>query len=520
MVVTGCFSCIFFEVPGSLVSDAVYNDSYAHFSGTAGQVCEDDRKMTTASSTLPADEQRLHRELSLRDLVLTQILCVVGSSWVGVAAGLGRAQTLTWIAAMLLFYVPMAASVIGLNREMPLEGGLYVWAHKAFGDLIGFLTAWNLWVYGIAVTATITYAIPTEIAYLIGPSAAWLPENHPASLAIVTAVIAGITLAALRGLEIGKWIHNIGGIAMLIVFAALILLPVYGLARHMPIHWTPFAVQLPARDMRSFALFGQMLFGALCGLEYIAILAGESKQPARSIGLSVWISSPVICAMFILGTGSVVAFAPPGHIDFIAPIPQTLRLALGNTGIGSVLAMTAILLLELRLIGASSYIFTGVTRLPMAAGWDHLVPEWFTRLHPRWRTPSNSILCTAALVFLLLILAGIGVHAQEAFQLLTNASLTHYELAYLAMFAIPLAGAAALRRGLPSWLRWTSVAGFVSTLFSLLISAYPFVDVVNARAYASKIIGVTLLSNLIGMSFYLLRKNGLESQPQPRRDDV
>src|SRR5215472_2969189 len=174
-------------------------------------------------------EHRLHRQLGLRDLVLTQVLCVVGSSWVGVAAGLGRAQTLTWIAAMLVFYLPMAASVIVLNREMPLEGGLYVWAQKAFGDLIGFLTAWNIWFYGISVTAAILYAIPTEISYLIGPSAAWLPENHLASCAVVTATIAAITIAALRGLALSKWIHNVGGVSMLVVFAALILLPLWAI---------------------------------------------------------------------------------------------------------------------------------------------------------------------------------------------------------------------------------------------------------------------------------------------------
>src|SRR6202041_3784746 len=131
----------------------------------------------------------LQRQLRLRDLVLTQVLCVVGSSWVGIAPGLGRAQALTWIAAMVLFYLPMAVSVICLNRQMPLEGGLYVWAHRAFGDLGGFMTAWNLWVYGIAVTAAILYAIPTELAYLIGPKGAWLPENHLASLAIVGSII-------------------------------------------------------------------------------------------------------------------------------------------------------------------------------------------------------------------------------------------------------------------------------------------------------------------------------------------
>ena len=459
----------------------------------------------TAGAT-PAEHQ-LRRQLGLRDLVLTQILCVVGSAWVGVAAGLGRAETLTWIAAMLVFYLPMAASVIALNRWMPLEGGLYIWAYKALGDLGGFLTAWNVWVYGIAVTATILYAVPTEIAYLIGPSAAWLPENHVASLAIVMVAVMAITIAALRGLELGKWIHNIGGIAILVVFGVLICLPLWAWVTHRSIQWTPFAIHLPPHTLRSLALFGQMIFGALCGLEYIAILAGESRQPAESIGRSVWISSPVICLMFILGTSSVVAFHPQGaRIDFIAPIPQTLRLALGETGIGNVFAIAAIALLQLRLLGASSYIFTGVTRLPMTVGWDSLVPEWLARLHATRRTPVNSILCTAAMVMLLVLLAGLGVHAQEAFQVLTNASLTHYELAYLAMFAIPLAGFRAVRESLPTWLKWFSIVGFCATLFSLLISTYPFVDVVNPRVYAAKILGTTIVSNAIALCFYRFGK--------------
>jgi amino acid transporter len=455
-------------------------------------------------STPPRQEASLHRQLRLRDLVLTQVLCVVGSSWVGIAAGLGRAQALTWIAAMILFYLPMAVSVIYLNREMPLEGGLYVWARTAFGDLGGFMTAWNLWFYGIAITATILYPIPTELSYLIGPSATWLPENHLASFAIVAVVVLAITAAAVRGLELGKWIHNIGGISILIVYCTLIVLPFWAMARHQPIHYEPLPLQLPQLNMISLALFGQMLFGALCGLEYIAILAGESKDAARSIGQSVIFASPIICAMFIAGTSSVLAFAR-GPIDFIAPIPQTLRHALGNSGLANLFAMTAILLVQFRLIAAASFIFTGVTRLPMAAGWDHLIPVWFTRLHPRYRTPINSVAFTCALVLLLLILANIGVHAQEAFQVLSNAGITHYEIAYIAMFAVPLIGSKALRTRLPGWLRWTSIAGLCATLFSFIISAYPFVDVVNPRVYAAKILGTTLLSNIIGYTFYRIR---------------
>jgi len=460
----------------------------------------------------------LKRQLGLRDLVLTQILCVVGSSWVGVAAGLGRAQAVTWVAAMLVFYLPMAGSVIALNRKMPLEGGLYVWAREAFGELGGFLTAWNIGVYGIAVTATILYAIPTELAYFIGPRAAWLPENHMASLGIISLTVAAITFASVRGLEWGKWIHNIGGAAMVVVFAGLIVLPTWALVRHVPVHWTPFSVALPHADLRNFALFGQMIFGALCGLEYIAILAGESRQPAQAIGKSVWIASPVICAMFILGTGSVVALVPQGSIDFIAPIPQTMRVALGNAGLGNIVAMTAIVLVEMRLLGAASFIFTGATRLPMAAGWDHLVPAWFTRLHPRWRTPSNSIYFACGLVLLLVILANAGVHAQEAFQILSNASETHYEVAYLAMFAVPLVGNAVLRRSLPAWLRWTSIVGFCATCFSLLFSAYPFVTVVNARAYAAKILGTILLSNLAALCFFRMRSPATAARRKQRTD--
>jgi amino acid transporter len=457
-------------------------------------------------------EHRLHRPLALRDLVLAQVLCVVGSAWVGVAAGIGRAQSVVWVVAMLLFYVPMAASVIVLNRRMPLEGGLYMWAREGFGDLAGFLTAWNLWVYGIAVTATILYAIPTELSYLIGPAAAWLPENHLASAAIVIAILLGITLAALRGLELGKWIHNAGGIAMMAVFAALILLPLWAIAAHRPIEYTPFAIAAPVLNLRTLALFGQMLFGALCGLEYIAILAGESRDPARSIGQSVLLSSPVICAMFILGTASIVALVPRSRIDFIAPIPQAMRLTLGHTGVANLAAMLAILLLQVRLISAASYIFTGVTRLPMAAGWNRLVPEWFTRLHPVHRTPTNSILATAALVIALVVGASAGVHAQEAFQLLSNASLTHYEIAYLVMFALPLAGAAGLRRSLPGWLRWTSAVGFCATLFSLIVSAYPFVAVVSARVYALKILGTVVISNLFALGFYARRRHAASRQ--------
>src|SRR6516164_11266536 len=105
--------------------------------------------------TASINQVALRKELRLGDLVMAQVLCVVGSSWVGIAAKLGREHVAYWLGGMLLYYVPLAIVVIYLNRTMPLEGGLYQWAKSGFGEMAGFLTAWNLWVYAVIVIGAI-----------------------------------------------------------------------------------------------------------------------------------------------------------------------------------------------------------------------------------------------------------------------------------------------------------------------------------------------------------------------------
>src|SRR5205807_5877127 len=82
------------------------------------------------------------KELGLFDLVLTQVVFVVGTIWVGHAAKLGQEQNVFWLLAIVTFYLPLAAAVIFLNKLVPLEGGLYQWAKLAFGDFLAFIVAW------------------------------------------------------------------------------------------------------------------------------------------------------------------------------------------------------------------------------------------------------------------------------------------------------------------------------------------------------------------------------------------
>jgi amino acid transporter len=449
-------------------------------------------------------EPTLRKELGLFDLVLAQILCVVGSAWVGVAARLGRAHLVFWVAAMLLFYLPLAAVVVHLSRRMPVEGGLYRWATAGFGEMPGFLVAWNLWVYAVAATGSILFVIPTDLTYLFGPRWTWLAKTPWATLALIGSVMIAITFIALRGLDIGKWLHNAGSIMILLAYAILLALPWWALARGAIPKFEPFPIALPRMNWFALAIFGQMAVGALSGFEYVGILAGECRSASRTIGQSVIISAPIIAAMFILGTSTVLTFIGGQPINIIGPIPQTFRSALGAAGPAAWAAQFGILLLLARAVASASLLFTGITRLPLTAAWDNIAPPWFTRLHPTRKTPVNSILFVAVLVMAFIAFSLMGVGEQESAQLLVAASVVHYAIAYAALFALPLFGA--LRDGAPAWLKPVAVAGLLSSLISLGISIYPVIDVVSRAAYAAKITAVVLVTNLLGVLLYRTRR--------------
>src|SRR2546430_13758800 len=119
----------------------------------------------------------LKNPLGLRDLVLTQIVFIVGSSWVGTAAKLGTSHLFFWLLAILLFYIPQAAVVIYLSRLMPLEGGIYQWAKFAFNEFAGFIVAWNLWLLSIMVIALGGMFVTTNLSYALGEPGEWMRNS-------------------------------------------------------------------------------------------------------------------------------------------------------------------------------------------------------------------------------------------------------------------------------------------------------------------------------------------------------
>jgi amino acid transporter len=446
----------------------------------------------------------LKKELGLRDLVLTQIVFVVGTAWVGTAAKLGQSHVVVWLLAILLFYIPQAAVVIYLNRLMPLEGGLYQWAKLGFNEFAGFMTAWNLWLLGIAVMAMSGLVVTTSLSYAIGERAAWMQENKWFVSMISCFLVAGLGLVAVRGLSLGKWVHNAGGITMLICYGALIILPFISVARGELKEFHPLKIAAPALSIFGLNIFSKMAIGGLSGFEYVAILAGECRAPARTISRSVIVAAPIIALMFILGTSSVLAFVGDSNIDLIGPVPQTLSIGFRSFGMAGVIVSIAILLMTGRSIALMSIYLAGSSRLPMVAGWDHLLPVWFSRLHRRHKTPINSIIFVGAITLCLSLASLIGVGAQEAFQLIDNAATVFYGIAYLFLFAIPLAGATEIRAHASLWLRLAAISGLGVTLLGIIFTVFPIIGVRSPLTFAAKIIAATVIGNLIGAAIFTI----------------
>lgn len=440
----------------------------------------------------------LKKELGLRDLVLTQIVFVVGGSWVGTAAKLGPSHLVFWLLAIALFYIPQAAVVIYLNRRMPLEGGLYQWAKLGFNEFVGFMTAWNLWLLAFTVMALLGLVVTTNISYTLGERAGWMQESK--WMVALVSVVLTITLvgASIRGLSLGKWVHNAGGIIMLVTYGALIVLPFISLARGELKEYHPLKMVAPAWSAFNLNIFTKMVLGALSGFEYVAILAGECRSPARNIGRSVIIAAPIIALMFILGTSSVLAFTGGEHVDLIGPVPQTLSIGFRSFPVVGAIVSVAILLLAMRSIALMSIYLAGSSRLPMVAGWDRLLPAWFTRLHSRYKTPVNSIIFVGAITLLFSMVSLIGTGAQEAFQVVDNAASVFYGIVYVAMFAIPLAGAKNIRKDAPGWLRVVAIIGLSVSLLAIGFTIFPIIGVRSRIGFAAKIIGVTVIANAIG----------------------
>jgi len=456
---------------------------------------------------------RLRKELGLRDLVPMQILLVVGLTWAGLAARQGSGHVIWWLLAVLMLFLPVAGVVSYCVQIWPLEGGVYQWTKHAIGPFAGFISAWNFGFWALGAVAVVGIQTATSLSYALGPAAAWMANSRILINSLSVGIFAVILAINIPGFGIGRWVAHFGTAVTVLVtllLAVLIFFHPHTSAAHPHISpQRPFSLALPSVTLLTINLFSKLTFNALTGLEQVAVFAGETRDAAKTILRSAWIGAPIIAVIFILMSGSMLTYVPADKIDLTGPIPQVLATAFaggstapGATDWGLMLGRAAIFVLGIALIAQFAVIVAETSRLPMVAAWDHLIPAWFTRLHPRFRTPTRSLTVIVLLSVAMCFFASAGASAQEAFQLIAVSANISYAVYYLLMFAVPLVAGA--RFGKPAgWLlKLACASGIFITLLSVAFSLIPVVDVASPWVFALKVSLTALAVNLAGGAIY------------------
>jgi glutamate:GABA antiporter len=463
---------------------------------------EGEQEFFNAEHLIELQSGELKKELRLGDLVLSQVLYIMAFTWLGPAGRLGPSHVIAWIPAVLLFYIPSGIVVLHLNREMPLEGGLYQWAKLRFGAAAGFLVALNLLATVVLVLASEPSQISNNLSYLAGTGGSWIIENRAFTMLFGAVLMGGLTLATLRGLALGRWFHNVGGAVLAILFVGMLL---FAFPRWIgvgpAIASAPAALAFPAMSLLNLNLLAKMGFGAFCGLDGASIFSGECRDPDsnRTVRRSIWVAGPLIALIYTVGTACVLTFSLPDHIDMTSPATQALSRGAQGVGIGNLVTPLVSALAICVTIGLSSLYFNIASRLPMVAGWDHLLPAWFSRLHPRFRTPVGSIVFVGLIAFCLTILANLGVGGQEAFQTSLSAAIVCWALTYVVMFSIPLFA----KGEKPRWgIRVAAASGLAMTVLFIALSIFPIVAVKSTTSFAAKVSGIVIAINAAGALYY------------------
>jgi amino acid transporter len=411
----------------------------------------------------------LRRELGLRDVVLLNVAAVVGIRWLAAAAHTGPGSITLWLLAALLFFMPSALCVAALSRRFPEEGGIYVWTRHGFGDWHGFLCGWCYWVSNL-------FYFPGLLLAGVGMAASALgfAESRIWLVAISLAALWIASITNIFGLAVGKWTGNLGAVCTYFTGALLVVFGIVVWARSGSA--TPIRI-LPEWNLDKLNFWSQIAF-AFGGLELVAIMGGEIRDPRKTLPRAAWIAGLAIAAFYISGTLAMLVLLPPDHVSVVIGIVQAAGAAGARLGIGWPLLVTAFAIC-LGVMGQLAVWIAGTARLPFVIGIDHYLPPVFSRLHPRWGTPHLSILILSGACTVFLFVMQAGENLRTGYQLLVDMAVITYFVPFLYLFG------AAWKHGQ----RISAAAGLLVTAMALALSFVPPADVSSVRLFELKLAG-------------------------------
>jgi len=451
---------------------------------------------------------RLRKALGFRDLLLFYLVTTFSLRWIATAAAAGPSALVIWLFAAVGLFVPLVFTVLELSSRYPQEGGIYVWSTRAFGPFAGFLTGWTYWGANLPYLPGLLYFVAGNALFIGGGSWQSLSSS---SWYFITVSMAGLVLAAglnIVGLNVGKWLTNVGAVAAWIPSALLI---VFGL-----VSWnrygsaTPMARSdfIPSTGLKDVIFWSSLAF-AYAGVEGASIMGDEIEQPRRTIPRAVLTAGIVITALYMAGTLSILLAIPAEQVSGLQGIMQAMQAMATKVGLPWVAPLVAAFV-TISVLGGVGGWFAATSRLPFVAGVDRFLPRAFGNLHPRWHTPYVALLVQAGVSALFIILGQAGTSVRGTYDALVSMSIIANFIPFLFMFAAMIrlqrepAGRGVVRvPGGSSVAIALASLGILTTGAAILLACIPPDSEPNKPLAVVKVVGASLVLVAAGVAVYL-----------------
>ena len=458
-------------------------------------------------------ELALARRLTLRDMVLLNLVAVISLRWLATSAATGPSALVLWLLAALFFFIPMGFAVSALSVRHPEAGGLYAWTKRAYGDKHGFICGWCYWTNNLLYYPNLLLATAAILTYAFGRGGTGL-ENDLAFVVPTTLVMLWFaTLINVVGVGTGRWLQNIGAICMFLPGIALIVLGIISVTTRGSANEFSVATMTPnLRDFSAVNLWASIAF-AFAGLELAPTMAAEVQEPQRTLKRAVLIAAPLCLIVYGLGTTSVLWIVPHKDVNIVTGILQAVDMGARSLGVafGWISAVAAALVVIGNLGSVGAWL-SGPARVALTIGIDRYFPPAFGRIHPKYRTPYVAFFVQASIgtIFLLIGVLGRGTTVQSVYLILLDTMLLLYFIPFLYLFAsymrIELPQATRLKK-----LRIvaTGASGFVLTSFAMIVACVPPTGTASVATFEAKVVGGALFFVLAGMSLYAWRHRAI-----------
>ena len=454
---------------------------------------------------------QLRRTLGFRDLVLFYVAATFSLRWTATAAAAGASSLVLWLIAAAFLFVPLVFTVLELSSRYPEEGGLYVWSKRAFGTFAGFMTGWMYWVTNLPYFPGLTYYAAANVLYVGGSSAQSLSAS-PAYF--IAASVVGLTIAVVMnvvGLNVGKWLSNVGAVGGWVPLAFLVGFGVYSWMKFGSA--TPMTAQTltPGTGVKDLVFLSTIAF-AFGGVESASTMGEEIVDAKRTVPRAVITAGVIIAACYIIGTLCLLLALPKEQLSGLQGAMQAIQAMATKAGLPWMIPVSSVLI-TLSILGGIGAWFASTARLPFVAGLDKYLPEAFGKLHPKWKTPYIALYVQAAFAFGFVLIGQAGTTVRGAYDAVVSMAVITYFIPFLYMFAALVvlqgepAGPEVIRvpGGAPV-ARLLAGMGFLVTLASIVLACVPSDDDPNKTLAVIKIVGGSLVLVAAGALVYFLGK--------------